>query len=525
MDIMAPKRNSETDSLAARGLHRVRRSLAACAALLLFGAGPAFAQRWFIEPSIGARVIATSNTTLGGFEAEHDVVIGLRPRLVIHGDSPALHVAGSVAVDSVNYARHTQENVLLPEADLLARVMPIERFLYVEGTVRALQTNLNPFGARAGGATTIDNTVTSTQYRLSPYIDYEPQLGMHFRARSDLTRTNQNGSAFSLSENVGRADFAHHTVSIEQDPRPFGWRLEADRSSTRYQGEQTSLTVDLARAIVNVALNESTTVGLRAGAERNNFALDETRSIYGAQFAWRPSERTTLETDAEHRFFGNSWHARFAHRSPYVTWSVSAFRDIDTTPEALFGLPATDNVAAALDAILTTRFPNPVDRAKQVQDLINSRGLPSSIPVGISIIAPRVSINNTVTATAALLGSTSTVALSVFRTVLRDAFDSAFLSTGTGITNNRQIGGSLAYSRRLSPRATATLVIDYSRIEALDEVVGGGRTQQGGVRAQISLQVAPKSYTRFGAQYRKLGSGVVAGGDESLAFVELDHAF
>jgi hypothetical protein len=145
--------------------------------------------------------------------------------------------------------------------------------------------------------------------------------------------------------------------------------------------------------------------------------------------------------------------------------------------------------------------------------------------VGISIIAPRVSINNTVSATAALLGSTSSVALSVFRTVLRDAFDSAFLSTGTAITNNRQVGGSLAYSWRLSPRATATVVIDYSRIEALDDVVGGGRTQQGGIRAQVSLQVAPKSFTRFGAQYRKLGSGVVTGGEESLAFVELDHAF
>jgi uncharacterized protein (PEP-CTERM system associated) len=452
------------------------------------------------------------------------VVFGLRPRIVIHGDSPGLHVAGSVAIDSVNYARHTQENVVLPEADLLARVMPIDRFLYVEGAVRALQTNLNPFGAQPG-ATTIDNTVTSTQYRLSPFIDYEPRLGVHLRARSDLTRTNQNGSAFSLSETVGRAYFAHHTASIEEDPRPFGWRLEADRSTTRYQGETTSLTLDLARAIVNVAINDSTSVGLRVGAERNNFALDETRAIYGAQFAWRPSERTTLEADDEHRFFGNSWHARFAHRSPYVAWSVSAFRDIDTTPEALFALPATDNVAAALDSILTTRFPNPVDRAKQVQDLINSRGLPSSIPVGISIIAPRVSINNTVSGTAALLGSTSSVALSVFRTVLRDAFDSAFLSTGTAITNNRQVGGSIAYSRRLSPRATATVLVDYSRIEALDEVVGGGRTQQGGVRVQVSLQVAPKSYTRFGAQYRKLGSGVVAGGEESLAFVELDHAF
>jgi len=494
------------------------------AALALFAAHPALAQRWYVEPSIGLRVISTSNSTLGGSAGEGDVVVGLRPRVVIRGDAPRLFVRGTLAVESVTYTQGTQENVVLPEVDFLARLAAIERFFFIEGAVRALQLNANPFGARPGETST-SNTVTSTQYRLSPFIEYEPSLGLHLRARSDNTRTNENGSAFSLSESVGRSYFGRHSASIEQDPRPFGWRLEASRSDTRFEGDLSSITIDVARAIVNVAVTESFRVGLRGGAERNNFSTTETRSIYGGQFSWHPSVRTALDADAERRFFGNSWHLTFAHRSPFVAWSTRVSRDIDTSPEALLSLPATDNVAALLDSILTTRFPNPIERAKQVQDLINSRGLPPSIPSAISIIAPRVSINNTVSGTAALLGSTSSVALGVFRTVIRDAVDSGLFATGSAISNNRQIGGSLAYSRRLSPRSSATLVLDYSRIEPLEAAIDGARTQQAGVRGQISLQVGPRSFSRFGVQYRKLTSGVVAAGNESVAFFELDHSF
>jgi uncharacterized protein (PEP-CTERM system associated) len=498
----------------------------AAAAMLLAGADTALAQRWFIEPSIGTRVTATSNSTLGGLESERDVVVGIRPRVVIRGDTPALHVLGSIGVDSVNYTRQTQDDVVLPQADLLARLMAVDRLFYIEGAVRAQQTNANPFGERPD-ATSTANTVTSTQYRLSPYIDYEPRQGLHVRARSDNTKTNENGATLSLSESAGRAYLQHHTASVEQVPRPFGWRFEADRSKTRYQGGTTApLTIDVARVLINFAFNDEASIGLRGGAERNNFSQtdDETRSIYGGQFSWRPSERTALDGDAERRFFGTSWHLGFTHRSPLLAWSIRAARDFDTTPISLLGLPATDNVAGLLDAILTTRFPNPIDRAKQVQDLMRVRGLPSSLSSPISIIGPRVSISKSVSATGALLGNRSSVALSVFRSEVRDALDSGPLATGLAIANNRQIGGSLAYSLRLSPTSSATVVVDYSRVEALAEVVGQ-RTQQAGVRGQFTQQVAAKSFAHIGAEYRKLASGFFGSGHESLAFVALEHTF
>jgi uncharacterized protein (PEP-CTERM system associated) len=497
--------------------------LASGAALLLFATAPAFAQRWFIEPGLAVRTVATNNTALGSFTDERDLLIGVRPRLTLRGETPRLQVTGHIAVDAVNYTRGTQDNVVLPRGDLLARVAVVERAFFVEGSARAEQTSINPFGARFG-ITNVDNTATTTEYRLSPYVDMEPTRGLHLRARSDNSETNTNGVA--VDARVGRSYFGRHTASIEQDPRPFGWRLEGESDRTRFQNEATRLNSDVVRALVNYAPIDTLSVGLRGGSERNNFFSSEfSGAVYGGQLAWRPTERTALDLDGEHRFFGTAWHLNFTHRSPFIAWSVRYSRDVETTPEALFDLPATDNVAALLDSILTTRFPNPVDRAKQVQDLINSRGLPSSIPSTLQIIEARLSRTNTVSATLALLGARSSLAASVYHSEIRDLLDTGSLAVDDPNTNNRRVGAALTYALRLSPDVSGSLTVDYSRIDAVAPSTVTGQSKQGSMRGEIGVRLAPKSSLRFGAEYRKLASTLVPPGSEALVSVELDHTF
>jgi len=469
------------------------------------------------------RTVATSNTALGSFTDERDVLLGVRPRLLLRGETPRLQVVGNIEVDAVNYTRGTQDNVVLPRGDLLARVAVVERAFFLEGAARAAQTSINPFGARFG-ITNVDNTATTTEYRLSPYVEMEPTHGLHVRARSDNSETNANGVA--VDARVGRSYFARHTASIEQDPRPFGWRLEGESNRTRFQNESTRLNADVARALVNYAPIDTLSFGLRGGTERNNFFPSEfSGPVYGGQLAWRPTERTALDLYGEHRFFGTAWHLNFSHRSPFIAWTLGYSRDIDTTPEALFDLPATDNVAALLDSILTTRFPNPVDRAKQVQDLINSRGLPSSIPSTLQIIEARLSRTNTVSATVAFLGVRSSLAASVYRSEIRDLLDSGSLAADDPTTNNRRVGASLAYALRLSPTVTGSLIVDYSRIDTLEPATVSGHSKQGAVRGELGMRIGPKSSLRFGAEYRKLASTLVPSGNEALASVELAHTF
>jgi len=489
-------------------------------------ASSAVAQRVDLEPAITTRLTASDNAGLGTVRGDRDLVLDVTPRLRVRAEGPRTSLVGNVALESINYQQHTQDNEIFPRADLTGRVMAIERFFYTEGSVRIEQSNIDPFGARPTSTTT-DNAATTRQYRLTPYIDTDPMAGLHLRVRSENVRTKVSGLGGSTSlDEAGSSYFGLHTASLEFDPRPLGWRLEAESSRTRYDGGIQPLSIDIARALVNLAVFDSATVGLRVGAERNNFLLDnDTRAVYGAQASWRPSERTVFEVDGEHRFFGTAMHLVFTHRMPSVAWNIRAARDIDTSPRSLFNLGPTDNVAALLDSMLTTRFPNAFDRARQVQDIISRQGLPSAIATAIPILAPRISIADTASIGATLLGTRSTVALSLYVARVRDALEVGPLATDAAATNNIQHGIALAYTLRVTPIASLGVALDYGLIESLDSAVAFERTRQASARGQLVVQLAPKTYSQFGIEYRKLASNVTTSGREASAYVSLEHRF
>jgi uncharacterized protein (PEP-CTERM system associated) len=266
--------------------------------------------------------------------------------------------------------------------------------------------------------------------------------------------------------------------------------------------------------------------GLRVGAERNNFLTDPGwTSVYGGQASWHPSERTALDFDAEHRFFGNGVHLNFTHRMPWLSWNLHASRDLDTTPRTLFSLPPSDNVAALLDSILTTRVPNPVDRANQVQDIISKQGLPASTASVIPILSARLSVTENASLGVAYLGTRNTLALTVYATRIRDALEQGPFATDAAATNNLQRGATVAYTLKMTPTVSAGLTVNYSRIQALDTATTSELTKDGSVQGHVAVQLAPKSTVLFGAQQRKLASNTVPGGHETSVFALLEHRF
>jgi uncharacterized protein (PEP-CTERM system associated) len=494
-------------------------------AALLSSAAPAWAERIDIEPWVTARVTASDNAGLGLSTAGRDLITEATAGFRVRAEGARLSLIGSAALDSYLYARHTQGNDIVPTVDLTGRLVAVERFLFVEASARTSQTHIDPFGPGLSATSTANNT-TLTQYRLSPYIESDPSSTLHFRARSDNTRTRDYGLESAEVDAVDSAYFGFHTISLERDPVPMGWRLEAERSYTRYQGEFLPLITDVTRALVNVAVTDTARVGLRVGAERSNFLIDDGWTpVYGGQASWRPSERTTFTFDIEHRFFGNGMNLAFTHRMPWLSWDLRATRALDTTPRSLFGLPPTNNVAALLDAILTTQVPNPVERAGQVQDIISRQGLPASTDTAISILAPRLSVTENATAGLSFLGVRNTLALTLFVTRSRDALEEGPLATDDADTNNIQHGGTIAYALRLTPTATAGLTLTYSRIKSLDTATTAERTKDGTVSAHMTYQLAPKTTGMLGVSQRKLTSNTVPSGYETLAFALLDHRF
>jgi uncharacterized protein (PEP-CTERM system associated) len=223
-------------------------STGAALLLLCVGAPSALAQQWSIDTSVSSGLTWSSNTTLGGFASPEDLSVTIQPRFVIRGEGARLRVAGSAALTANSYANGTQPSRVQPEADLNARLEAVERWLYLEAALRALQISQNPFGANPNLVPN-PNRVTTAQLRLSPYIEATTGPYTRYRISSDNTKTTDNGSSFSLGASSASGYFGRHRVFIEHDPQPLGWRLEAERSNTRFDDKtQQDLVTELARA-------------------------------------------------------------------------------------------------------------------------------------------------------------------------------------------------------------------------------------------------------------------------------------
>lgn len=484
------------------------------------------AQRWTIEPGISSQLTWTSNSLLGTGAAQDDTVFDVRPRISILGEGARLRIVGTAALNGIAYLDRSQPSRVLPEGDLTARLEAVERWLYLEAAVRAAQTGANPFGVRAEASST-SNTVTTTQGRFSPSIESAIDPLMRYRIRSDNTWTKDSFADSTVAAPTGAAGyFGRHTASIEHDPRPFGWRAEAERSDTRYDdGATAPLVSDVARLLADYALTSELSVGVRGGYERNSFvAVGQHHAIYGGQARWRPSERTRLSADGERRFFGSAWHIEFDHRTPQFAMSAALSRGIQSTPQSLFEIPATGNVAALLDAMFTTRIPDPAERAKVVQKFIADQGLPSATLGATNIYSQRLSLVTSRSGSVGLVGVRNSLVLSGFYLRTEDVPDAVGLATGLINNNNLQYGAGLTFSHRLAVAVSLSATIDWSRIKALDAAAADLTTQRG-ARIQFNVQASPKTGAVFGARYRKFESTVAVPGHESSVYMGLDHRF
>ena len=113
------------------------------------------------------------------------------------------------------------------------------------------------------------------------------------------------------------------------------------------------------------------------GYEDNHYPFSSYRgSIYGLGIQWRPTERTNVVANWEHRFFGASYLFTFDHRTPLSVWSINASRNITSYPQQLASLPA-GNVQGILNQLFTSRIPDPTQRQDAIDALIQNQGLPA----------------------------------------------------------------------------------------------------------------------------------------------------
>lgn len=501
----------------------------AIAAMLAVASFDALAQAgWQFKPEVGATVTWTSNSAYATNRPEEsDTILSLRPRLYLYRRAPDFTVEGNVGFDVVHYLEGTRSNDTRPAGELAVRARPGGGPFHLDAEAAVESRSLDPYSGFAEDDSTA-NEYRFVRYRLTPYLDHQIRPGLQLLARADNVWTRRIGGESVLRDLRRDAYVQQQIVRLEQQPQRLGYWVEAYREDTRYRyASDTTLRLEALRASVTYAVTSQFSIGPLAGVERTRYSLtDTTDTIYGLQATWEPSERSRLAGRLEHRFMGAAWDVEWRHRSPFVTLYVRWLRlpSTQVASQVLSPELGTD-VRTLVDALLTTRIPDPVQRTEAVQRLISELGLPPTLSSALELFAGYAQLQRSVSATALFSGRRTTVSLTAYRTKYERLPDEDLGATlGASAADNRQHGVEADFSRRLTPLLVGGLTVRYAKIEGLGASLGTA-TDERSVRARLNFNLSPRTTFTLGLRRRLLDSNIVTSGNETAVIAGLVHRY
>jgi uncharacterized protein (PEP-CTERM system associated) len=509
------------------GARRTAFALAAVGILAVVGEA-AWGQSVRLTPSVSVRVTATNNAGFAAKDvARSDLILDVAPSLGISLTGANYAVEGTLGFEAVTYAGHEQPTEVFPRARLALRSNPIERLFYLDASFDATTTTGDPFAARIdANSPYAPQAITQYAARINPYLHARPQPNVRFLARSDndwIRRRNDSGFAAVTDRD---ARFQRNLVRLERDPVPLGLLAEFTTEDTRYGNQSdAALSLDAARFGANYLVNPQLVLGLVVGREHSVFSLtDEYDSIRGVSLRWTPTERTSLSVLSEKRFFGQGWEAAFTHRSPLLAISGAWRRRPITDPVSLGIAPAGSDLAALLDSIFTTRIPNDADRARAVQDYLQKRNLPSTLTEALEIFGQTARLSEAGSLTLALLGARQLVSFSLFSqrdsNLRREDQASLVVSSDEA----RQYGGSILYSRQLTPQRTFEAIVTGVATDGQGLRLGD-HTRDWSATLMLTEALTPRSNATLGFSRQLVRSNVATSAQETRLFGGLSHRF
>jgi uncharacterized protein (PEP-CTERM system associated) len=489
------------------------------------------ARAWRIQPSVGALVTATNNS---GFsftsERERDVIVDIEPRLLVRGRGASFTLEGDVGLKTLVYTHSTQENRLLPNGQVALNANLVERWLYFDMSALAEQVAADPYTTRADTESSL-NKINALQYRFSPYLQHSFTPAVSLSLRSDNIWTDRRGE-FIDADPRRDSYVKRDSLLFEQLPQPLGFSVEAAQETTEYRSGDRTTVLDQAQArgVVSYALDPTFIVGLVGGKEKSEYALSSTSdTIAGVRVSWAPTERTELKGVYEERFFGAGGSLQWTHRSPFVAFNLTAAREPNALGTSFQLNPGAGNVESLLDAIFTTRYPNPAERAIIVGNVIAGLGVPSVLGTPVEVFADYAQLRDSVSLAAVFQGVRSTVSTRIYASKSRQLVEQdAPLVPIVGLqADNTQRGFAVDFTRRLTTTLTAEAGVGYASIEGLGAAAGQS-TKNTTIRFGLTQALSPKTKATVGARYLRTDLATIgadASAKEVATFVGLTHRF
>jgi len=508
-------------------LHAVFRrfSLPVLLIALAFAIPAGRAQTWRVTPTISWESTLTDNVNLTS-ERRSDWVNQLTPSIAFHEVGAHTRLDGVVSMPVLLYARTSENNQVVPLANVAGTLEAIDKFLFVDASASVSQQFANPFGARPSTlANATQNRYTAQTYAVTPYLKGTAPDNISYELRDVNTWTD----ASALASVVTGRSYQNEVVgNIRRQPAPGGWSVEYDRTELRFaQADETERT-EIGRVRGSYRPQPPIEVSASAGYEDNRFFQTRANgATYGAAIHWRPDPRTDLNASWEHRFFGSGFDVSFDHTTRLSTWSIHASRGISNYPQQLGTFATGTDVSLLLNSLFANRFQDPVQRQALVDQLIRDRGLPSVLTGPLPLLTQQITLAEAETATLGLLGARNSVFFTLFRSrnepiEASQNDDLGALLSDIGI-NNTQVGANAVWTHQLGSNLTLATSVDWSRVT--DNGRADAITRIYSLRTILSRQLSALTSVYAGLRYQNSRSNVSEGFRERAVFVGLSHMF
>ncbi len=479
--------------------------------------------------SVDGNLTATDNATAAPDDQRRaDVLAILRPRAQWRHQGAGLRADVDVAAVMTASAAGRVPATARPDATATASAMLVDQWVGVDASARAATVEADPFGPRVQD-TSAANQRVSQSYAISPYL--RRRVGnLTVLARRDDGITLHAPGTDTTQVTSGSV------LRLDLEPQPLGATASVSRRDSNDRGVALSrFTIEEARGGAMLALDGGDLrLGAEGGRDRVRTALTQHDDpMASASIDWHPTPRTDIAGSVQKRFFGHGGTFTVTHRTPFTSVSLRLSREPVLESETLGGGagapgggPAT--LRSALDAILTTRYPDAAVRAGLVDTLLAGRGGDQLLGGPVGLVADYPQLLSQALVTWALLTPRTTLTVSGYtrtvQAIRRDGDPLEGLPGGS--LDSRQSGGSLQVSRKLAPTLSFDALAQASRIQGLGDA-HGNRSDDRVARLWITKGLSPRATLTTGLQVERFSSTVTGQADYTtrLAFLGFTERF
>lgn len=452
------------------------------------------AAQFRVEPRLNVSETYTDNVGLTPPGREQsDFITQVIPGISIQGRSGKSEVFLDYSLQTLIYASDSGRNTLNHRLSTFAKTELIDDFLFFDAQASVFQQNTSLLGPIGLGFSNDNNNVSDVRtYSVTPIVRQSlgSTLSYEARYRHDYVGTDANSLSNSDSDKVVVAVKSGTAFSR------IGWALNYSKEIVNYQASQDTRAESVS-ADIRYALDPRFALLTTVGYEKNDFAFIGPKPVgefYDAGVDWQPSILTHLRATVGERFFGRTYFLDYSHRSRKFLWTARYSENIASTRSQLL-LPSSIDTFAYLDALSTSQIPDPIQRARFVNDFIATRGLSPTLFSATNFFTNRTFLEKRFEASVALNTPKTTSILNVFQ-VDRSAAAIGAISTGffggddfSTSTNLLQRGASVLFNWRFAAKTGVDLNTGFSNTLFRDR---GREDNLKFIRVGLRQQLQPK---------------------------------